>query len=92
MLFLFWHHLPFTPPFAAQITQADVRVPTGTAAAPEVYVVFQQLSLSALQYRGVVFIIGGTSTLVVALALQCFHWFFQRRKDLESHEALAHHD
>ncbi len=48
--------------------------------APELYLGFQQLSLAALQSRGVVYMIVGFAMMFLSLALTLFHVFFQRRK------------
>jgi hypothetical protein len=78
--------LPYSISFLSsllQVTNLEMQMVDVNAPTPEVYLKFEQLSLSAMQHRGVLYIIIGAASVFVALSLTCLHWFFQRRKELQ---------
>eukprot|EP00455_Lapot_gusevi_P031511 TRINITY_DN341_c0_g1_i1.p1 TRINITY_DN341_c0_g1~~TRINITY_DN341_c0_g1_i1.p1 ORF type:complete len:280 (-),score=78.62 TRINITY_DN341_c0_g1_i1:34-873(-) len=74
----------FTSNMTLVVQSAEIVMKPNVVVQPELYIMFQQESLSTLQHRGVVFLNVGFGVIFFALALYCFHSFFQRRKRLSN--------
>jgi hypothetical protein len=61
----------------SQVTSLTVTTRAGVTKPPEVFLGFQQLTLSTLQNRGVAYMITGFAIMFLSLALTLFHVFFQ---------------
>lgn len=75
---------PFSQ-FTTDITLSCSATVTSTVV-PQIYISFEQLTLSSLQTRGVVYLIVGILIILLSTGLTIFYSFFQRRSDITEHE------